>query len=32
VEDMDYEDQPHETHAYQKEQELYEDYIKSKSS
>ena len=32
VEDMDYEEQPHEAHAYQKEQELYEDYIKSLSS
>ena len=32
VEDMDYEDQPHELHAYEKEQELYEDYIKSLSS
>ena len=28
VEDMDYEDQPHELHAYQKEQELYEDYMR----
>ena len=28
VEEMDYEDQPHEIHAYKMEQELYEEYLR----